>query len=78
MVRITASMLVTPANPTLIFMAALLAPVGEGLPELLDPLAPDPDDAGRFDPVGVGLRGVLLKLMVEAPGIGTVTLALAP
>ncbi len=69
-------MLVTPANPRLIFMAALLAFVGEGLPELLDPLAPDPDDAGRLD--AVGLRGVLLKLMVEAPGIGTVTVALAP
>jgi len=73
----TARMLVTPANPTLIFMAALLAPVGL-LPEVLDPLAAAPDDVGWLDAVGVGLRGVLLKLMVEAPGIGTVTLALAP
>ena len=57
---------------------AALAPVGVGLPEVLDPLAFAADDVGWLDAVGVGLRGVLLKLMVAAPGIGTVTLALAP
>jgi hypothetical protein len=75
--RMTARTVVTPQSPALILKAALAVLVGRALPEeVLDPLAPE--DAGRLDGVGVGLRGVLLKLMVEAPGIGTVTLALAP
>jgi len=32
----------------------------------------------ELDCVGVGLAGVLLKLIVDAPGIGTATVALAP
>ena len=69
MAEMIARMLVTPASPALILMAALVVFEGREPLEVLDPLALE--DAGRLDAVGVGLRGVLLKVMVEAPGMGT-------
>jgi len=67
--------IIHPANPTSSLIAAL---VFEGLTpvDVFDPLV---EVAGLLEAlVGLGGRETLLKVIVEAPGIGTVTDALGP
>ena len=66
--------LAIPANPTLNPIAAF---VSERV-NLFNPLAVEDVAEGSLEvPVRFGCE-ILLKLVVEAPGMGTITVALAP